>query len=540
MWGCEQVCRALLFPASLTAETCPGAAGARAAEGAGGYVVTQITASSYCVHSCSSHGWRTWRTLLPAPACSSFSRAVSLSCPEGCLLPFFCLSPREAPLLHRAQTRWWGDGQTQQAAETDGEGGGRPPQGCPSLLRSRERMCGLSAPCWAARCFLLGPVPKSAAAETRPDAPPALGLPPPLSRPRGGPRPFETLEASPAEAGPAGSWGGGRHLGAGLPANSSGSGFSLQLPRAGSGARAPAPGFAVGSRRRVVAEEAPAPAVGRARIRCRVLAAAGWGSCRSWPASAGPAARPSCGPAGAWWKQHGRPPLPDTGTSPPAALPAGSGAWHPWRWGAFGTGAGAEPLLGAGDGAAPTPPGGVSALPGGPLGGAALCARRRHRPSALPRRANGPRRCQVAAEARRGQGCVCGREVEREGVAGRAAPSRDPETPRAWSETPPGCRCLRPGLRGQLGLPERRAGTAAAVPRPGSDPPGGQRRGRARQPAEVWAVAAVIAVGLLSSRKTQGAWFKQQKAHPIGIEGRWWTRRQGEYSRRVGNAIAPG
>lgn len=99
------------------------------------------------------------------------------------------------------------------------------------------------------------------------------------------------LEASPAEAGPTEKVRDRSRTGSGerrppYQAKNSGSGFLLQLPRVGSGSgsgeRAPAPGFPCGSRCRVLAEEAPAPAVGRAGIRCRVLAGAGWGSCRSW------------------------------------------------------------------------------------------------------------------------------------------------------------------------------------------------------------------------------------------------------------------
>lgn len=58
-----------------------------------------------------------------------------------------------------------------------------------------------------------------------------------------------------------------------------------------------------------------------------------------------------------------------------------------------------------------------------------------------------------------------------------------------------------------------------------SAPPGGQRRGRARPPAEVWAAAAVIAAGLLSSLKAQDGWFKQQnnppEPRPVDFEGGW-------------------
>lgn len=130
---------------------------------------------------------------------------------------------------------------------------------------------------------------------------------------------------------------------------------------------------------------------------------------------------------------------------------------------------------------------------------------------------------------------VCLWERGREGGGGRAGnPEARPGDAAGVKRDPARLQVPLSGAEGGIGPACRRP------PRPGSDPPGGQRRGRARQPAEVWAAAAVIAVGLLSSRKTQGAWFKQQKTHPIDMEGRWWARRQGDYLRRVRNAIALG
>lgn len=155
--------------------------------------------------------------------------------------------------------------------------------------------------------------------------------------------------------------------------------------------------------------------------------------------------------------------------------------------------------------------GGCWVLACGPLGGAALCAVRR-RPSALPRRANGCRRCQVAAEARLGAGMERGRAA-----AGRVAPSRDLGLRRAVSEIMPVCSCLCPGR----GNP-----TCRSVVKPpasfwlGSGFPGGQRRGRAWQSAEVWAAAAVIAVGLLSSRYSAPG-LNNKKIRPVDLEGRW-------------------
>lgn len=72
-------------------------------------------------------------------------------------------------------------------------------------------------------------------------------------------------------------------------------GFALPLPSAGGGSGSGS-GPAGGD---------PVPGFGRGRP----------GKLPKLGSECWVAARPSCGPAGAWWKQHGRPPLPDTGTS---------------------------------------------------------------------------------------------------------------------------------------------------------------------------------------------------------------------------------
>lgn len=110
------------------------------------------------------------------------------------------------------------------------------------------------------------------------------------------------------------------------------------------------------------------------------------------------AARPSCGPAGAWWKQHGRPPLPDTGTSR-----RGEGAARLSR-------AEARRL-----------PGRRSGGPGPEASGAAPAERFG---AALARGFVRAPRCQVAAAAQ-SEGGPDGREVlSRSGAAGPAARPR--------------------------------------------------------------------------------------------------------------------
>lgn len=211
------------------------------------------------------------------------------------------------------------------------------------------------------------------------------------------------LEASPAEAGPTEKVRDRSRTGSGerrppYQAKNSGSGFLLQLPRVGSGSgsgeRAPAPGFPCGSRCRVLAEEAPAPAVGRAGIdpvpgfgRGRLGKLPKLGREVPGPRRVLPAARPvhdgssmaahlsltQVPPAGL---RAGRG-APHRCPLARLPLPAGSGAWRlrggraVCVWGGAGDrsqglGLSRSRRAEAGGGAASTPLGSGSAFPGGP------------------------------------------------------------------------------------------------------------------------------------------------------------------------------
>jgi len=94
---------ALPLPGSVGAEgALPGEAGALSGRASGD---TSI-ASSQFVRSCFSRVRRMRGSLLPAPACCSFSACLCcpavLSCREGCSSPFLCCSPRSSPTVPRA------------------------------------------------------------------------------------------------------------------------------------------------------------------------------------------------------------------------------------------------------------------------------------------------------------------------------------------------------------------------------------------------------------------------------------------------------
>lgn len=225
------------------------------------------------------------------------------------------------------------------------------------------------------------------------------------------------LEASPAEAGPTGKVRERPGAGSGgrwppCQAKYSGSRFSLQLPRAGSGSGYPRPvlraaalpcggGGGSGSVRRAGGDPVPGFARGRLGKLPKL--------CGEWR---GPA-RPSCGPAGGM-EQHGRAPLPGTGTGLRArpgrgAATARSRRGHGWAL-----------RGGRGDPRFVRPPPPRSAAP--PLSGGC-----------------GAGGVSVSAGAKKG-----GRTAAR--GDGRAAPRREPGVPRTGNGVSPGRRCLCPGL----------------------------------------------------------------------------------------------